>query len=255
MITREDLRQYSSIFSNNPSPKMSDKYTMLNSMNVINKLEEYGYYPSKINESKVRKSENQGYQAHTIRFRHENFKNLSLYDNCPELVYINSHNGRISAKMFAGIFRMVCSNGQVIADSELGGIVHKHMGLDSEGLEEVIYNFAKQTDKILTHVDDYKKIKLNETEKKDFATIAKNEIYGKKSKINPIQLVTPRRETDFYEDLFTVYNVVQENVTKGGIEYKTDKKRVKTKEIKSPQRDLDINVFLWGLMDQFAKLK
>lgn len=256
ILTKDYLKkEYPSIFAVRPSPNMSDKYTMLSSENILNKMEEFGYYPTSVKQASVRKPENNGYQTHTIRFRHENFANMKINVNdvVPELVFLNSHNGRVLAKMFAGLFRLVCSNGLVVADSKLGGIAQKHMGITSEELEGIIYSFAQSTDSILSSINDYRKIELNDMQRKKFAEISKEGIYGKDSKVNPESLLRTRRPEDQSKDLFTIYNVVQENITKGGIEYKSEKRNTKTKEIKSATRDLEINTFLWGLMDRVAK--
>jgi len=256
VLTTEQLREKApSIFSTLPSEKMSEKYVMVPTIDIIKGFEEFGYYPTFAKQSKTRKGAVSPYAVHNVRFRHKSFLNLSLKDVAPEISVFNSHNGRLSAQALAGLYRLVCSNGLTIAENIFGGINQRHAGMQVGDIEELIFNFAKSSDKIMTQVDTYKSIKLNQTEKEQFANEAKIGIYGDTSKINSSTLLTPRREDDFQNDLFTVFNVVQENVIKGGIEFQGEKRRSKTKGIKSVVKDTKVNILLWGLMDQVAKSK
>jgi hypothetical protein len=251
-IQRNELREKCpAAFSTIPSEKMSDKYTMLSTINILDKFEEFGYFPTASKNSMNRATKSKDpFGYHSIRFRHKDFLNLRLNEYAPELVYFNSHNGRIIAKIMAGIFKMICSNGLVIASSSFGFASHKHMGIESEDLESVIFDFAKNTDNIMSNVEKYRQVELNESERFDFAKNAKNNIYGVNSKMDYKSLLKPRRDEDNQNDLFTVFNVVQENVIKGGIEFSGAKRKVRTKGINSVQKDLDVNAFLWGSMEE-----
>lgn len=250
-MTRDQLREKCpAAFNTEPLKDLSDKYTPLSTLNIIDKFEEFDYFPTLAKNSRSRNGVDI-YNAHTIRFRHKNYLDLNWNDLAPELVFLNSHNGRISAKIMAGMFRPVCSNGLVITSSNFGFVSHKHIGITSNDLEEVIYNFAKSTDKILSNVDKYKKVELKEDEKRGFARVVKNAVFGRDSKIEYDKLLNPKREADAKNDLFTVYNVVQENIIKGGIEYQGPKRKTKTKGINSVSRDLEVNTFLWNTMEEF----
>ncbi|MFH0795677.1 MAG: hypothetical protein V2A65_01295, partial [Candidatus Omnitrophota bacterium] len=64
-------------------------------------------------------------------------------------------------------------------------------------------------------------------------------------------LLQVRRQADLGDSLWATYNVVQENLMKGGMEgrssYKGRQTTRKVKEIKSLVKDIDINQGLWNL--------
>jgi hypothetical protein len=68
-------------------------------------------------------------------------------------------------------------------------------------------------------------------------------------------LLTPRREQDNGNDLWTTYNVVQENLIRGGlkIEHTTGQQRkATTRGITHIRRELDTNLALWQLATKMA---
>jgi hypothetical protein len=70
------------------------------------------------------------------------------------------------------------------------------------------------------------------------------------------QLLRPRRMSDKAADLWTTFNVVQENVVKGGVPGRTARnQRTSTREITGIDQNVKINKALWMLADGMAKLK
>jgi len=236
-----------SAFATMPHKNVSDKYVMIHTESIINSLENFGYYPVTAKESNTRKEENMGTQMHTIRFRKPEHFNIEVNDLAPEFVWVNSHNGRTRAKGMFGIFRKVCSNGLTVSDSLLSNVNSKHIGIEEGEIEELIDKHIIMADEVLSQIDNYKKVKLSLEERYSFAKQAKQAIWQNNT-MNAEQLLTPRRKEDISNDLFTTFNVVQENITKGGIEYTTPKRKVKTRGIKSIQKDIDTNLMLWTLL-------
>jgi hypothetical protein len=78
--------------------------------------------------------------------------------------------------------------------------------------------------------------------------------------IRPDQLLQERRYDDRGDDLWTVYNVAQENILKGGIRGRkrgADNRirRITTRPVKSIDRDVKLNKALWTLTEKMAELK
>ncbi len=66
----------------------------------------------------------------------------------------------------------------------------------------------------------------------------------------------PRRVLDRGQDLWTTFNVVQENVIRGGIRGRTEKgKMTRTREVTGIDGDIKLNQVLWKMAEEFAKLK
>lgn len=79
---------------------------------------------------------------------------------------------------------------------------------------------------------------------------------GKPAPITPEQIINPRRVLDKGQDLWTTFNVVQENVIQGGIRGRTEKgKPTRTREVTGIDGDIKLNQALWKMAEEFAKLK
>ncbi len=68
-----------------------------------------------------------------------------------------------------------------------------------------------------------------------------------KPAVVPGQLLEARRELDQGNDLWRVYNVVQENMMRGGLTYLNQRGRLSsTRGICAIREDVRINTALWG---------
>ena len=76
------------------------------------------------------------------------------------------------------------------------------------------------------------------------------------SPITVDRLLTARRREDQKNDLWTVYNRIQENFIKGGMRgYGKTGKRMSTRAINSVSEDIRLNKALWQLAEGMAQLK
>ena len=80
-------------------------------------------------ETNVRKSEYEGFQKHLIRFR-MNDQQLKIDEDFIEIIVVNSHNRTCSLQVYCGIFRLVCSNGLIIAKNQFNNLTIKHINFE-----------------------------------------------------------------------------------------------------------------------------
>jgi hypothetical protein len=78
--------------------------------------------------------------------------------------------------------------------------------------------------------------------------------------IRPEQLLLEHRYDDKGKDLWTTFNVVQENIMKGGLRgRKRDAngrmRNTTTRPVKSIDRDVKLNKALWVLTEEMSRLK
>ena len=78
--------------------------------------------------------------------------------------------------------------------------------------------------------------------------------------VQPEQLLSERRYDDKGHDLWTTFNVVQENVMRGGLKgtKRTDNgrsRRTTTRPVKAIDRNIKLNQALWYLTEKMAELK
>ena len=62
---------------------------------------------------------------------------------------------------------------------------------------------------------------------------------------------------DYKDDLYTVLNVIQENLIRGNIQgiNKDTKRRFTSKEITSISKDTEVNKGLWDIAEKIAQIK
>ena len=54
-----------------------------------------------------------------------------------KLMLTNSHDGKNSFQFQAGLYRLICSNGLVIADEQFESVKMRHMGYSFEDLQDM----------------------------------------------------------------------------------------------------------------------
>src|SRR5579859_380515 len=128
-LTMDQLRSaVPSAFALDKHNSRSERYTYIPTVNVIEGLMGEGFQPFKAMQGKSRVEGKEEFTKHLIRFRHQSQTLATVGDSAPEVILINSHDGTSSYKLIAGIFRMVCSNGLIVADSTVGSLSVPHKG-------------------------------------------------------------------------------------------------------------------------------
>lgn len=124
-----------------------------------------------------------------------------------------------------------------------------------EGAYEVLAGFER----VAESRESMRAITLDQGEAEIFARSAlalKYDTDVKPAPITETQLLQPRRNADAKPDLWSVMNVCQENVTKGGLRGRTATgQRRTTRSVQGIDNDIKLNRALWLLADGMAKLK
>jgi hypothetical protein len=238
---------------------VSERYRFIPTFEVVKRLQNEGWFPTKAQECRVTNAKNQGYQKHLIRFQRQD---LILNGEAIEVVLINSHNRSAAYQLMAGVFRFICSNGMIVGDT-FERISVKHMDFNPDEIVEASYEIINNAPKITGNMQEMKGIELNQNEREIFAESAALVLYGEKDAIpfRTERLLTPRRYEDRGKnDLWSTFNTVQENLIKGGIRgLRKDPsgilRSVTTRKIKSIDRDVKLNKALWNLTERMKELK
>jgi len=256
-LTNEELQQKApTLFTNEPHYEVSDKYHFIPTIDVIEEIRAHNWYPTLVSEAKVRDEEKQGYQQHLVRFRHlEDLINPK--ENAVELLLFNSHDRTKSFSISAGIYRFVCANGLVLADSVFETYKIKHLGMQDNDVSKAIASITDVKTEIIEKIERLESIKLSSSEKESFAKLAIPLRFDEHLSVNPNDLLVPHREDDRRDDLYTVLNVIQENLLRGNVSgiNKNTNRRFTSKEISSISKDVDINKGLWEIAEKIANIK
>jgi hypothetical protein len=262
-VSLETLRQHvPSIFTEEKAETTTVRYQHISTLNVIEGLRGEGFVPVWATQCRSRTEVKRAYTKHMIRFRHVNAINVNgLY---PELVLINSHDGLCSYRLMSGIYRLVCSNG-LIAGNTYAETKVRHQGDVVGNIIQGSFTVMDQSQKLLETSEKMNQIILDSKEKEIFAEAAHqlkfedNEEQG--LAISPKQLLSARRVEDEYKnDLFTTFNVIQENLMKGGLygwirDNNNRPKSTKTRIVTGIDKKTSLNRALWTIAEKMMVLK
>lgn len=257
------LRTAASVFADQAWQETSPSYRFLPTITVVNALRDSGYNVVKATQSRCRIEGKGEFTKHMLRLRHSTYMNpLNVGDEVPEIVLINSHDRSSAFKFMLGIFRLVCSNGMVVASQRIESLSVRHMGSNNL-LSEVIdvtAEIIKEAPKVIEQINRFKSIPLTPDEQLAFAHGAR-ELMPTAINIEPARLLRVRRygdngNTDGSRDVWKTFNIVQENIIRGGIRgLNANNRLMRTREVRSVQGDININRALWTLTEQLAKIK
>ena len=173
-------------------------------------------------------------------------------DAYPRILLTNSHDGMQSFRFSVGIFRLVCSNGLVVADEEFSDFRIKHKGYSFGELRNVVKQAVKDLPKRVEVMNDMKNRILTQEEKNKLALDAmliRAGVDNLEYDAETIEdILEPKRKADAGDDLWRVFNVVQEKITQGDFHAAlTGAKVRKVRKIKSFEKDLKVNKELFKL--------
>ena len=256
-LTQEQLlSQAPALFTEEPHFEASDKYHFVSTIDVINEIKSLNWYPTSVEQSSVKDEDKEGYQRHLVRFRH--FDDLlNPRENAVELLLFNSHDRSTAFSISAGIYRFVCSNGLVIAESVFESYKIKHIGDRFNDVQNAINNITAFKPQLEQKVNCFESITLSQAEKESFARSSIPLRFEKHLQIDFNDLLVPHRDADTKDDLYTTLNVIQENLLRGNISgvNNTTGRKFTSREITSISKDVDVNQGLWDIAERIASIK
>ena len=248
-----------SVFAMSPHMSRSERYAYIPTVDVLEGLSREGFRVVKASQSRSRIPGKADFTKHMLRLRHESTQDVTaLGETIPEVVLINSHDGSSAYKLMAGMFRLVCMNGMVVADSLVGSLKVQHSGNVTSKVIEGSFEVLKNTGKAIDAAKSWAEIQLSDDESLAFANAAHTVRFGAEdTTINPVRLLAARRPDDQGRDLWRTFNRVQENVIKGGLQglNATGTRRVSSRAIRGIDGDIRLNSALWTLAASMAALK
>ncbi len=250
-----------SLFQAQAHDSRSSRFQPISTIDIIKVLEKEGFMPFAVKQSKARDESKLEFTRHEVRFRRPNevLTGELLLPEWNEIILVNANDGSSSYQVMAGAFRKVCSNGLVMSDGlRTQRVYHKGQNIQSEVIEGV-FNVVNQ----FKEIDEYKKtmqgILLNDKERQALS-LGAMVVAGFDYEDLPYDhklLLKPHRHADSSNDLWTTYNVVQENLIRGGVSYKKfdeEKQKVRkvtTKAITSIQKNIQTNQAIWETAKMF----
>ena len=271
--SKDELREIApSIFSTKPSPEVSTKYSHIPTDKLIDDMDLLGWKVIDAKEVNARQKSTIGYQKHLVVFRNPDIVINQMPKNIresitsptgyrrtdgtfakknpidtvfPQILLTNSHDGKNAFTFTAGLFRMVCENGLVVSTNEFEKVAIRHMGYDFDELQKQITEMVERLPLTVESMNNMIDTKMNQKSilkfAKDMLAVRFPEDELRRITIDMDEFITPVRPEDKGDDLWSVFNVIQEKIIEGDFDYTVGTKHRKARQIKNFKQDMDLN--------------
>ncbi|EAA2596937.1 DUF945 domain-containing protein [Salmonella enterica] len=251
-LTREELMQYTpSVFGEDKHASRSDRYSYIPTITLLENLRREGFEPFFACQSRVRDPGKREHTKHLLRLRRAG---QITGQQVPEIIILNSHDGSSSYQLLPGYFRQVCTNSLVCGQS-FGEIRVPHRGDIAEKVIEGAYDVLGVFDRVEEKREAMQSLQLPPPAQQALAKAALTYRFGEEHQpVTATQILTPRRYEDRKDDLWSVFNRIQENLLKGGLSGRTAKgKRTHTRAVNGIDGDIRLNRALWVMAEQMQQ--
>ncbi len=247
-----------SVFAASPLPGVSERYSFVPTAHIVARLRESGWSPVQASEQVVRLDDRRGFQKHLLRFQRRDVQPVAG-EYSPDLVLVNSHDRSNAYQLHAGLFRFICGNGMIVADATFERVSIRHSGFTPDEVIGASFKLLDHVPAITARVDAFKRRQLDSVEMAAFAKAALRLRFedADKAPISPLKLLDCRRAEDAGNDLWHVFNRLQEHLTCGGqrdwSRRREDGRRFpRTRAISGLDQNFRLNRELWNLAEQVA---
>ena len=261
-LSKEELRaQVPVAFATKPTNKaVTESYVHISTEKVIDDLEKLGWLPVEGSQRKNR-GKDTIFSKHMIQFQNPDImvKGADGDNAFPRILVTNSHDGMNSFQFRVGIFRLVCSNGLVIATEEFESFKIRHKGYTFAELSKVIVQAVqdlpgkvevmnKMTQRILSE-EEQRKLALDALMIRSGITPGSKQAKEREYDDETLdEMLEVKREADEGDNLWVVFNRIQEAVTQGGFSAALSGSKVrKVRKITSFEKDTKVNQELFKL--------
>lgn len=251
-LTHEELHQHvPSVFGEDKHNSRSEKYTYIPTITLLENLQREGFQPFFACQSRVRDPGRREHTKHMLRLRRAGQINGQ---QVPEIIILNSHDGASSFQLLPGIFRSVCTNSLVCGQS-FGEIRVPHRGNVVERVIEGAYEVLGIFDQVEEKREAMQSLLLPPPAQQALAKAALTYRFGEEHQpVTEAQALSPRRWQDEKNDLWTVFNRLQENLSKGGLAGRSAQgKRSRTRAVNGIDGDLKLNRALWVMAEELQQ--
>jgi len=266
-LTEEELfRLAPSIFAEQAHESRSERFRPIATIEVLRALQNEGFMPVGVRQSRTKDEGRRPYTKHLIRMRRlDDDLKYSVGDTAMEILLRNANDGTSVWELMAGLFRVRCMNSLVALLSTLESIKVRHSGDVAANVIDGVFRVMESAELALEAPKVWSGIELSPIEQIELAQKAHAVRFADtagaiNTPIQPYQLLDRRREADSGNDLWTIFNIVQENAIKGGLHNigrvaNGAIRAVTTRQIKGVDADVKINRALWSIGAEAAREK
>ncbi len=190
--------------------------------------------------------------SHQIKMNHPDLQMKTISgktEGIANLFVGNSCNGTKAMNIDFGMYRQVCSNGLVRFDGEeVGKLPHNNKGIERYPI--IMNKINELAADAMEQFAHFKSKELTISQIQKLTRDALRLRFVGRSDINPAQLDKSHRPEDEGNQLWNIYNRIQENLTKPGMLIDTQGNLING--IVSVKEDMDVNKQLFSLVHAYA---
>ena len=242
------------IFATSPAPTIkSPKYQFTPTFEVIEHMQDMGYVLTGVKQSKSNVDLRKNWGIHITRFQHPDLyikDPQGMIEARPEVVLINSHDGTRPIQFEMGLFRLVCENGLVIKDKDMGSFRERHTKLNFQEVKNLMDEKVSGLQEVVGKISQWNMKEMSDKQRFNFAMDALALRIGtdrQAEQYEIMDILTAKRKVDEQPTLWHTFNTVQENLIKGGFQLNNRQARA----INNPVEDFNLNQGLWQLADSY----
>jgi hypothetical protein len=192
--------------------RIASKPYQIESLDAVREFQRQGWNIDGALESR---GKNRKISNHFIKMKHPDFKILNEKGQTEAVATMtirNSCNGSSPMELDLGAYRQVCSNG-TIAHTSYSNAKVPHTEKGQYSLQEILCDLGIRTQGVMEEFNKLKNSNLTPKQAMAMATEAATLRFGKNHNINVEQLLNTVRDEDRGDDVWTVFNRIQENLT------------------------------------------
>ncbi|HED1421676.1 TPA: DUF945 domain-containing protein [Kluyvera georgiana] len=251
-LTHDELMQHTpSVFGEEKHASRSERYAYIPTITLLESLQREGFQPFFACQTRVRDQSRREHTKHMLRLRRAG---QITGQQVPEIILLNSHDGSSSYQMLPGLFRAVCCNGLVCGTS-FGEVRVPHKGDVVGKVIEGAYEVLGVFDRVEEKRDAMQSLLLPPPVQEALAKAALTYRFGEEHQpVTESQVLSARRWQDEKNDLWSVFNRLQENLSKGGLPGRSVQgKRSRTRAVNGIDGDIKLNRALWVMAEELQQ--
>lgn len=260
VLDREAIQQAApQVYTDHPYDRTSKKYTFIPTYQIIDDMKSLGWEVCQAVAMKSSDKIQGKYGKHMIKFFNPNIfisDGQGGVEAYPQILIMNNHRGWGRFKFEIGVFRLVCSNGLVVKDKDMGTFVMRHLGYSFDELKKLVNDAVVALPGIVQKINTLSERVMTAKEQTEFAKQALQVRLGEERECTDQeirQILQSARKEDDGNTLWKVFNRVQEHLIGGGWELSgANGSSRKVRKITNMLKDVELNQKLWALTEQYA---
>ena len=259
-LSEQEIRkQAPQVYTEKPFEKTSKKYSFIPTYKIISDMKKLGWEVSDARSMTSKNVIQKEYGKHMVKFFNPSITIADAngeIEAYPQIIIMNNHRGWGRFKFEIGVFRLVCTNGMVVKDRDLGSFVMRHLGYSFDELKVLVKEAVAALPGVVQKINTLSERVMTQKEMTEFAKQAIKVRMGEERECtdNEVrQILQSTRKEDDGITLWKVFNRVQEHLMNGGWDSEgVNGSSRKVRKITNMLKDVELNQKLWALTTQYA---